>query len=146
MGLSRGAACATKIRRHMHRCPPTNGVPPSGPPVSLKPSLPSCLLPPYDKRKRHPSIETESTTPCAKIKPVPSIEHHNSPSGLSAEPRPPTDDSDTNAHTSFESCEILPTTPPKTPTIGTSPLSSNNSHPVDSGVYIPPGIPRDSIN
>ena len=28
--------------------------------------------------------------------------------------------------------EILPTTPPKTPPIGTSPLSNNNSHPVDS--------------
>ena len=133
MGLSRGAACTTKLRqRHTHRYPTHQWHPPSGPPVSLKPCLRSRSPPPYDKCKRHPSIENESATPCAKIKPVPSIEHHNSPSGASIEPRPPTDDSVTNAHTSFESCEILPTTPPKTPAIGTSPLRSNNSHPVHS--------------
>ena len=130
VGLSRGVACATKLRqRHMHRCPARQWHPPSRPPVSFKPCLHSRLPPPYDKRKTHPSIETESATPHAQIEPVPSIEHHNSPLAASAEPRPPTV---TNACTSFESHEILPTTPPKTPTIRISPLSNNNSHPVDS--------------
>ena len=125
--------------------PPTNGIPHWAPgKFEALSSLPFAT--PYDKCKRHPSIENESATPCAKIKPVPSIEHHNSPSGASVKPRPPTDDSVTNAHTSFESHEILPTTPPKTTAIGAFPLSNKNSHPVDS--LEPTSLPEswDTVN
>ena len=52
---------------------PTREVPPSGPPVSLKPCLRSRSSSPNDKRKRHPSTETDSAKPCAKLRPNPSI-------------------------------------------------------------------------
>ena len=58
--------------------PPTNGAPPSGPPVSLKPCLRPRLPSPYDKRKRHPSNGTDSVTPVAKLKPVPISKSLNS--------------------------------------------------------------------
>ena len=107
--------------------PPTEDAPPSGPPVSLKPCLRSRLPPLYDKRKRHPSIETESAKPCAKLRPLSSYE------SLS-ESRFPADFPVTIAPTLSESHEIpLPITPPDT-----SQLSKFNSPLVASPEPTPP--------
>ena len=87
---------------------PTREVPPSGPPVSLKPCLCSRSSSPYDKRKRHPSNETDSAKPCAKLRPNPSITLAYPRLGASPVIRSPPSDMVTSAFISLDSHETLP--------------------------------------